>query len=77
MSVKSSTWMVIAATAVISIISPTVHAFDPLRAEQTIPVSAADDMVPANGTCEFGPLSHPLALEDAVERALCRNPKTR
>ncbi|WP_042298598.1 TolC family protein [Paraburkholderia bannensis] len=77
MSVKPSTWLLIAAAGVISVISPTVHAFDPLRAEQSIPVNAADDMVPANSTCEFGPLSNPLTLEDAVERALCRNPKTR
>lgn len=77
MSVKPSTWLLIAVTGVTSFISPTVQAFDPLLAEQSIPVSAADDMIPANSTCEFGPLSHPLALEDAVERALCRNPKTR
>ncbi|WP_322028028.1 TolC family protein [Burkholderia sp. BCC1977] len=77
MSVNPSTWLPLAVTIVMSIISVPVLAFDPLRAEQSIPVSAADDMVPTNGTCEFGPLSSPLALNDAIERALCRNPKTR
>jgi outer membrane protein len=77
MSVNPSTWLPLAVTIVMSTISAPVLAFDPLRAEQSIPVSAADDMVPTNGTCEFGPLSSPLALDDAIERALCRNPKTR
>lgn len=77
MSVKPSIWLLIAATGVMSVISPAVLAFDPLRAEQSIPVSAAGDMVPANSTCEFGSLSSPLTLNDAVERTLCHNPKTR
>ncbi|MBR8484348.1 TolC family protein [Burkholderia cenocepacia] len=77
MSVKHSKWLLIAATSAMSVISPTVRAFDPLRAEQSIPVNAAGEMVPSNSACEFGPLSQPLTLEDAVERALCRNPKTR
>ncbi|WP_423391954.1 TolC family protein [Burkholderia sp. LMG 21824] len=77
MSVKPSIWLLMAATVVMSTIPPAVLAFDPLRAEQSIPVSAADDMVPANSTCEFGSLSSPLTLNDAVERTLCRNPKTR
>ncbi|WP_175796679.1 TolC family protein [Burkholderia anthina] len=77
MSVKPSTWLLMAATVVMSAVSPAVLAFDPLRAELSIPVSAADDMVPANSTCEFGSLSSPLTLNDAVERTLCRNPKTR
>jgi outer membrane protein len=57
-------------------------AFDVLRTEGVIPTTAAASLVTTgvNGNslpCQFGGLSVPLRLEEAVDRALCENPKTR
>ncbi|CAG9188870.1 Protein CyaE [Paraburkholderia sabiae] len=51
------------------------HAFDVLRAEQDIFATPAGPMV---ASCQFaGAPGRPLRLAEAVERALCSNPKTR
>lgn len=54
------------------------YAFDPLLTNRLISNSPALDLL-RNGadTCVFGELSGPLKLYDAVERAMCNNPKTR
>lgn len=53
----------------------TAHAWDVLRAEQGISGTAAGSMVTV---CEFDKTpGQPLRLEEAVERTLCSNPKTR
>lgn len=57
-----------------AMVSP-AHAFDVLRAEQGISESAAGVFVPV---CQFEKApGRPLRLQEAVERALCGNPKTR
>lgn len=54
-----------------------VCAFDVLRAERNISVTAAGAMLPAVDGCPTGAPVRPLRLSEAVERALCSNPKTR
>ncbi|WP_260858984.1 TolC family protein [Paraburkholderia sp. BCC1885] len=55
--------------------STRVHAFDVLRAEQGISATAAASIVPV---CAFDKTpGRPLGLQEAVERTLCSNPKTR
>ena len=53
--------------------------FDPLLTGGSVPPTAAAKMLGdgGEGVCVFGPLSDPLPLQDAVERGLCNNPKTR
>lgn len=56
-----------------------VYAFDPLFSERAIPETPAASMggdVTGN-SCVFDAMQSPLRLQEAVERALCRNPKTR
>ncbi len=56
-------------------LSGTAHAFDVLRAEQGISATAAGSIMPV---CEFATApGRPLRLEEAVERTLCNNTKTR
>jgi len=54
-------------------------AIDPLLTRGSVPVTAAANMLGdgGEGVCVFGPLPAPLPLQDAVERGLCNNPKTR
>jgi outer membrane protein len=52
-------------------------AFDVLRTEVGISPTPAGAMAPDMGGCQFGLLSRPLLLTEAIERALCGNPKTR
>jgi len=58
-----------------------VWALDPLLTVTEKSVSATPAAaLPGDrsaGICEFGTLANPLPLQDAVERALCNNPKTR
>ncbi len=64
--------MILAGLAAMSM---TAHAFDVLRAEQDIPDTAAGSIVPV---CQFDTApGRPLRLQEAVERTLCSNPKTR
>ncbi|PMS27139.1 TolC family protein [Trinickia soli] len=60
------------------IIEP-AHAFDPLFAEHAIPATPAASMGgdAVLGSCAFNAMGTPLRLQEAVERALCKNPKTR
>ena len=59
------------------------HAYDllndPLNTLDEIPATAAKNLLPATGgSCQFDQsLPSPLTLVNAVERALCNNPKTR
>jgi outer membrane protein len=53
------------------------EAFDVLRTEAGISPTPAGAMVPDGSGCQFGLLSRPLLLSEAIERALCGNPKTR
>jgi outer membrane protein len=52
---------------------------DPLNAMGGVPATPAKDLLPdAGNACQSaGPLPSPLGLADAVERALCNNPRTR
>lgn len=53
-------------------------AFDPLLTAHAIPATPAVNMLEAgHAACAVGDLPTPLRLQDAVERALCRHPKTR
>ncbi|POR51011.1 outer membrane protein [Paraburkholderia eburnea] len=53
----------------------TAHAIDVLRAEQNISATAAGSFAPV---CGLGAApGRPLKLDEAVERTLCSNPKTR
>ncbi len=47
---------------------------DVFNTASQVPATAAG---PFSGVCSFGPLGQPLRLAEAVERALCDNPKTR
>lgn len=68
---------IIAAAAACISVSPGVCAFDSLRAETTVPSTAAGSIVPAMNRCMLGALGTPLLLAEAIERALCSSPKTR
>nr|WP_257030732.1 TolC family protein [Paraburkholderia bryophila] len=48
-----------------------------MRTEASIPTTAAGAIAPAADGCVFGTPGNPFLLAEAVERALCGNPKTR
>ncbi|SIO72647.1 outer membrane protein [Burkholderia sp. GAS332] len=73
----SARQIVLAGCAAMNLISPSVHAFDPLRTAGGISATPAGVIVPDAAGCDFGPPARPLPLGEAVERALCSNPKTR
>jgi outer membrane protein len=50
---------------------------DVLRAQRAISATAAGSMIRSADGCPAGPPGRPLRLSEAVERALCANPKTR
>jgi outer membrane protein len=52
------------------------RAADVLRAQRDISATPAGAMLPAASSCPAGPPGNPLQLAEAVERALCCNPKT-
>jgi outer membrane protein len=56
-----------------------VLAFDVFGTSSAVPETPAAAILAANigAPCQFGPLGAPLRLEEAVDRALCDNPKTR
>ncbi|MCL4647137.1 TolC family protein [Burkholderia multivorans] len=60
-------------------VSDPVWAFDPLRTSGAVSATASGAMLDngATNVCIFGPLPRPLPLQNAVERSLCNNPKTR
>ncbi|ALP65397.1 TolC family protein [Paraburkholderia caribensis] len=65
----------IALLAGLAALSGSADAFDALRAEQDISATPAGSMVTV---CQFAESpGRPLRLAEAVERALCNNPKTR
>ncbi|GAB7523274.1 TolC family protein [Paraburkholderia sp. 2C] len=59
--------------------SPAAWGFDPLLTGSSVPATAAANMLGdgSASVCVFGALPNPLPLQDAVERALCGNPRTR
>lgn len=52
-------------------------AFDPLLAERATSPTPTGHVLEQASPCGFGPLETLVALAEAVERALCSNPKTR
>jgi outer membrane protein len=54
-------------------------AFDPLMTTGSVPITPSAEMIGdgSAGVCVFNTLASPLPLRDAVERALCSNPRTR
>ena len=54
-----------------------VFAFDPLLTQGSISSTPAASLAPETQTCVFGAPRSPMMLWEAVERALCQNPKTR
>lgn len=60
-------------------VSMSAWSFDPLLTGKSVPATAAVAMLGDGGpgVCVFSSLPNPLPLQDAVERALCNNPKTR
>lgn len=74
---KSTVWL-----GVISILFDSccpAWGMDPLLTSKTVSQTAAAAMLGDGraSVCVFGPLADPLPLQDAVERSLCNNPKTR
>jgi outer membrane protein len=59
--------------------SSSAWAFDPFMTGRSVPASAAGSMLGdgGNSVCVFGSVPDPLPLEEAIERGLCNNPKTR
>ncbi len=59
--------------------STSAWAFDPLWADQSMRTTRATGVFGANhaAVCVFGVLPSPLRLQDAIERSLCLNPRTR
>ncbi len=59
--------------------STSAWAFDPLRADQSMPTTTVIGNFGVNhaAVCVFGALPRPLRLQDAIERSLCLNPRTR
>jgi outer membrane protein len=55
------------------------RAIDVFRTDATVPRTPADAFADFDAAhpCQFGPLDAPLRLAEAVNRALCENPKTR
>src|SRR4051794_28324413 len=58
-------------------LSSSARAFDVLHTESGISQTPAGAIVPDVAGCQFGPPARPLLLHEAIERALCGNPKTR
>jgi Outer membrane protein len=54
-------------------------AFDVFQTDDAVPVTPAGSLLATNAgsPCQLGPLGAPLRLDEAVDRALCDNPKTR
>ncbi|MGF6764749.1 outer membrane protein [Paraburkholderia sp. GAS33] len=65
------------AVAGLLVASPYTHAIDVLRTEGGISPTPAGVIVPDPNGCQFGAPEQPLLLAEAVQRALCSNPKTR
>lgn len=73
----SARQLVLTACTTSMLLSPPVHAFDPLRTSTSTLQTPAGMFVPSATGCDFGPPARPLLLGEAVARALCGNPKTR
>jgi outer membrane protein len=58
------------------IISPPVYAYDIFNTQKDVPGTTASPLLEGKAY-EFQTLGQPLSLQEAVERALCKNPKTR
>ncbi|CAB3746095.1 TolC family protein [Paraburkholderia humisilvae] len=70
--------LTISASLLVTVTTPlTAGAFDVFRTEGGIPPTAGGSIVPSPAFCQFGTPGNPLQLHEAVERALCDNPKTR
>ncbi|WP_226800355.1 TolC family protein [Burkholderia sp. Z1] len=71
----SRVWLVVMAYGA----STSSWALDPLWADQSVRTTTAIGIFGANHTaaCVFDALPRPLRLQDAIERSLCFNPRTR
>ncbi|WP_347558117.1 TolC family protein [Robbsia sp. KACC 23696] len=60
-------------------LTTSAFAFDPLLTHGAIPMSPAAPLFAntGSGVCVFDSMPTPLTLNEAIERALCNNPKTR
>jgi len=63
----------------LSVMSDAAWGIDPLLAGKSVSTTAAAAMLVHDNAqiCVFGQLANPLPLQEAVERSLCNNPKTR
>ncbi|RQP26807.1 TolC family protein [Piscinibacter terrae] len=52
-------------------------AFDPFDSRRSVPETAAAPLLGPAAVCRFDMPGTPLKLEEAIERGLCNNPKTR
>lgn len=69
-------WKVVVWSLIGLIASLPVYAYDVFNTQRDVPGTAASPLL-EDKACVFGKLGQPLTLQEAVERALCRNPKTR
>lgn len=77
MSARRTLQLVMIALATLLAASPYARAFDVLRTEGGISPTPAGAIMADPIGCQFGSPGEPLLLTEAVERALCSNPKTR
>lgn len=56
--------------------APAAWCFDVFRTEAEVPTLPSASMLGSGHACAFGPLGQPVSLQEAIERALCNNPKT-
>ena len=70
-------FLVVSAVLFGSCLGLPAFAFDPLLAERSISPAPTERSLEQASPCGFGSLETPVVLADAVERALCNNPKTR
>ena len=71
-------WGIVVLWAMLLGAAPAAWGYDDfLRTEAAVPTLPSTSMLSAEQACNFGHLGQPLSLQEAIERALCRNPKTR
>jgi len=73
-----SKWLIVG--TMVLLLSSQAYAFDVFQTTRDVPSTAAGSLLSTGVSmtpCVFGALGAPLELGEAVERALCNNPKTR
>lgn len=74
---NANTWSKVVGLCLLAIVAQSAWAFDILETGVGVPATAAGSIVPDAAGCVFGAPGVPLSLAEAVQRALCANPKTR